>query len=164
MFTFPASDIIASYARNLWSIRMFMNGFDRADALRQPPFRSNCALWIVGHIAVYRSVLCEHLLLPPTVDAATAARFKKDTAPVLGEEPGLAQLDDLLASLDVAQERLAAALPQLNPAHAAELVPYGAFPDPRTRSEVIVHLMRHEAYHTGQLELLAEMVKGSGSR
>jgi hypothetical protein len=158
---FSADDLIPSFARNLSLIRTFTDGFDRADALRPPPFRSNCALWIVGHIAVYRSVLCElHLDQPPTVDAATVARFKKDSAPVLGEEPGLPQLAELLASLDVAQARIAAALPILDAARAHELVEYGAFPDPRRRSEVIVHLMRHEAYHTGQLELLAEMVRG----
>jgi hypothetical protein len=157
---FSANDLVASFARNLHLIHAHLKEFSQTDALQQPPFRSNCALWIVGHLAAYRNAALEHLGLPPTFDATAALRFKVGSAPVLGDEPGLPLLSDLLAALDAAQTQIAAAMPHLDAARAADPVSYGAFAHPIPRAEAIVHLMRHESYHTGQLELLAEMVKG----
>lgn len=156
---FTASHLIPSFARNLNLIRTHVAGFSQADALRQPPFRSNCALWVVGHLACYRNFILAHLDEAPTFDRAAAERFQVGSAPVLGDEPGLPLLSNLLAMLDAAQVRIEAALPNLDPARAAEGVPFGAYTHPIPRSEAILHLMRHEAYHTGQLELLAEIVK-----
>ena len=156
---FSASFLINSYARNLHFIRTHTAGFSQADALRQPPFRGNCALWIVGHIALYRNTVLEQLQQAPTFDPALAQRFKAGSAAVLGEEPGLAQLSNMLTALDASQERIAAILPAFDATRAAELIRFGSLTDPLTRAETLLFLMRHEAYHTGQLELLAEMTR-----
>ena len=152
-----AEQLGAMYARNLMFIHEKTAGFSHADALLQPPVPGNCTNWIVGHIAVYRNRILGFLGREPTLDPAIGARYVRDSPPVLGDEPGIGQLADLLAALDAAQGRLEAALRELTPERAAETVGFGQFS--MSLAEMLLFLLRHEAYHTGQLELLHELAQ-----
>jgi uncharacterized damage-inducible protein DinB len=151
--------LINAFARNLHFIKTHTAGFTQADSLRQPPFKGNCANWIVGHIALYRNTILEHLLQAAAIDPVQAQRYKAGSEPVLGDEPGLATIDAIIAALETAQARIAAGLPALTPERGAEMIKFGTLPNPISRAETMIFLLRHEAYHTGQLEILAEMVK-----
>ncbi len=142
--------ILFNYGRNLLFLREKTDGLTDAEALLQTPFPGlNCLNWQVGHIAAFRDRLLALLGADPTLDPALAARYAPNSAPVLGDEPGIAQLDELLRAIAVSQERLTAALPALTPTRAAEVLGAGQFT--MTVEEWVVFYLRHEAYHVGQL-------------
>ncbi len=142
--------ILFNYGRNLLFLREKTDGLTNAEALLQPPLPGlNCLNWQVGHIAAFRDRLLTLLGAAPTLDPAVAARYAPNSAPVLGTEPGIGQLDELLRAIAASQERLIAALPALAPARAAEVSGTGQFT--MTVEEWVVFYMRHEAYHIGQL-------------
>ena len=136
--------------RNLVFLKEKTDGLTHAESLLQPPFPGlNCLNWNVGHIAAFRDRLLAILGAEPTLDPAIAARYGAGSAPVLGAEPGIAQLPELLAAIGTAQERLHAALPGLTPERAAETLERGQFT--MTIGEWCFFLVRHEGYHIGQL-------------
>lgn len=153
------STILAEmYARNVAQVKGFAEGLTHAQSLIQPPAGWNCMNWIVGHLAFYRNRILGILGLPPTLDLAIAGRYPRDSAPVLGDEPGLGQLADLVAAIEAAQAPLEAGLAALTGAQATETITLGSFT--MSRADFMVFYMRHEAYHTGQLEFLSALARG----
>jgi len=145
------------YARNLAQVQGFAEGLTHAQSLIQPPAGWNCMNWIVGHIACYRNRILGILDLPPTLDPAIAGRYPRDSAPVLGDEPGIGQLADLVAAIEASQSGIEAGLAALTGARADEAITLGSFT--MSRTDFMVFYMRHEAYHTGQLEFLSALAK-----
>lgn len=142
--------LLFNYGRNLLFLREKTDDLTHAEAVLQPPFPGlNCLNWQVGHIAAFRDRLLGSLGAEPTLDPALAERYAPNSAPVLGDEPGIGQLDALLHAIATSQERLTAALPMLDPARAAAVTGTGQFR--MTVEEWIVFYLRHEAYHVGQL-------------
>jgi len=142
--------ILFNFGRNMIFLREKTDGITHAESVLQPPFPGlNCLNWNVGHIATFRNRLLQLLGEEPSLDPAIARRYVPGSEPVLGDEPGIGQLADLLSAIDVAQERLVAALPRLAPERAAEVLSAGQFS--MTVGEWVMFYMRHEAYHIGQL-------------
>jgi uncharacterized damage-inducible protein DinB len=156
---FTAESVSNIYARNLFFIKQLTAGFSHADSLRQPPVRGNCANWIVGHIAAYRNRILTILEQEPTLDPAIATRYARDSAPVLGDEPGLGQFFTLIDAIEAAQPHIATGIARLTPEGAARVSTFGQ--NSMSAAEWMLFLLRHEAYHTGQLELLQELVKAA---
>ena len=152
-----ADHLINIYARDLSFIKQLTDGFSHADSLIQPPVSGNCANWVVGHIAAYRNRILTILDQPPALDEAIAARYARDSKPVLGDEPGIGQFTTLIHALEVAQECLAVGLRGLTPEQIERVQTFGQFS--MSTAEWMLFLLRHEAYHIGQLELLQEVVK-----
>ena len=152
-----AEFVINAYARNIHFIKTYTEGFSQADSLLQPPVKANCANWIVGHIACYRNRLLDVLGQPPVIDPQLAARYGNGSAPVLGEEAGIAHIDELKQAIETSQATVATALRALTPEQISEVKTYGSFS--LSVGEWAVFLLRHEAMHQGQLELLQEVVK-----
>jgi uncharacterized damage-inducible protein DinB len=142
--------ILFNFGRNMVFLREKTDGLTQAESVLQPPFPGlNCLNWQVGHIASFRNRLLQLLGEEPTLDPAIAQRYAAGSDPVLGDEPGIGQLDDLLRAIGEAQERLIAALPKLAPERAAEVLSAGQFS--MTVGEWVMFYMRHEGYHIGQL-------------
>ena len=136
--------------RNMVFLHEKSDGLTHAESVLQPPYPGlNCLNWQIGHIAAFRNRLLQLLGAEPTLDPAIAARYGAGSEPVLGDEPGIGQLADLIAAIDAAQERLVAALPMLAPERAAEVFSAGQFS--MTIGEWVLFYLRHEAYHIGQL-------------
>ena len=152
-----AEHLISAYVRNLTFIKQLTAGFTHADSLIQPPIQGNCANWVVGHILAYRNRILTILDETTVVDDAIAARYARDSKPVLGDELGLGQFPEMVAALELAQDLLATGIRQITPIQAEQLFTFGQFSMPA--AEWMLFLLRHEAYHTGQLELLQEVVK-----
>ncbi len=144
--------LIDMYERNVAQINGFTDGLTHAQSLIQPPANWNCMNWIVGHIACYRNRILGILDLPQTLDPAVAARYPRDSAPVLGDAPGIGKLAELVAAIDASRAPLAEGLNALVGARAAEMITLGSFT--MSRADFMVFYLRHEAYHTGQLEFL----------
>lgn len=150
-----AANLTAMYARNLYFIKAHTAGLSHADSFAQPPVPGNCINWVVGHILLYRNRVLKILGQPPAFDEATAARYSRDSKPVMGDEPGIGMLEDMLHALDESQEHIAAAMRALSPDDAHKSWTFGEFN--MTAVEWMLFLLRHEAYHTGNLELLREV-------
>ncbi len=153
---FTIDTLINAYARNLFFVKTHTAGMSHADSLAQPPLKGNCVNWIVGHIALYRNTVLKDLGQPAVFPDEIALRYRAGSEPVLHNEPGLAQFPALLAALDASQEALATGLCALTTERGAEMITFGTVP-PMPLSESVIFRLRHEAYHTGQLELLAEL-------
>jgi uncharacterized damage-inducible protein DinB len=150
-----ADALIRGLNRNAEYIHTHLEGITHAEALRQPPARGNCLLWIMGHIVCYRNYMLNILGQPKVITDEVAHRFARGSAPVLGEEAGLPRLEALLPAYDQSQTRVAEALRALTPEQAVEVVTESDFTQPR--AELVMLYMRHESYHAGQLELLREI-------
>lgn len=142
--------ILFNFGRNLTFLREKTDGLTHAESVLQPPFPGlNCLNWNVGHIASFRDRLLQLLDRKPLLDPTIAQRYAPNSAPVLGDEPGIGQLDDLLRAITVAQGHLLDAIPKIAPERAAEVFSAGQFKMPI--GEWVMFYMRHEAYHIGQL-------------
>jgi hypothetical protein len=147
--------LVRGLTRNAEYIHTHLAGLTHAESLAQPPARGNCILWIVGHIVCYRNYALNVLGLPRVIADEIAHRFARGSAPVLGDEPGLPVLEELLRAYDESQAQIFGALRTLTPEAAVAVVTEGDFTLPR--AELLVTYMRHESYHAGQLELLREI-------
>lgn len=142
--------ILFNLGRNMVFLREKTADLTHAESLLQAPVPGQNSLnWTVGHIAAFRNRMLELVGEEPTLDPTLAERYAPNSAPVLGDEPGIGQLAELLRAIEVAQDHLIAALPRLAPERAAETIERGAFS--MTGGEWLLFLMRHEAYHIGQL-------------
>jgi uncharacterized damage-inducible protein DinB len=150
-----ADNLIAMYARNLYFIKTHTDGLTHADSLAQPPVPGNCINWVVGHILAYRNRILKVLGQPPIFDEVTAARYARDSKPVLGDEPGIGMLENMLQLLDESQAHVAAAMKALPPDDAGKMWTFGQ--NTMSAAEWMLFLLRHEAYHTGNMELLREV-------
>ncbi|MGQ0603640.1 MAG: DinB family protein [Anaerolineales bacterium] len=148
--------LIRGLTRNAEYIHTHLAGLTHVEALAQPPARGNCILWILGHIVCYRNYALNALGQPKVIADDAARRFERGSSAVLGDEPGLPLLEDLLWAYDDSQVGVFAALRALTAEVAVEVVTEGDFTLPR--AELIVTYMRHESYHSGQFELLREIV------
>ncbi len=142
--------ILFNLDRNMIFLREKTDGLTHAESLLQAPVPgNNCLNWTVGHIAAFRDRMLQFVGAATTLDPAIAERYAPNSAPVLGDEPGIGRLDELLRAIDLAQGRLHEALPRLTPERVAEVISRGAFT--MTLGQWLLFLMRHEAYHIGQL-------------
>jgi uncharacterized damage-inducible protein DinB len=152
-----AENLITSYARNIMFTKQMTEGFTHADSLVQPPAPGNCINWVIGHIVAYRNRILTILGEPTVLNEQTASRYVRDSKPVLSDEPGIGKFEDLIQALEVSQAHLATGMRKLTPEQAAIGLTFGQFT--MSKAEWMLFLLRHEAYHTGQLELLQEVVK-----
>ena len=149
------------YGRNIAGITDFTAYMSHAQSLLAPHPRANCAHWLVGHLCVYRNRLLRLVGQPAAIDDAAVARYMRGSAPVHSDEPGLTPFATLRTALLDSQVPLAAALDALNDVAGAIPVSFDTTSGllTATTAEWFLFLLRHEALHTGQLDLCAELVK-----
>jgi len=151
-----------AFERNTWIIRAQTEGLDHAAGLMQTPYRINCLNWTLGHILEFRGQLLEMAGAERVLSGDETSRYRRESAPVLQDGPGVLPLQRLMDALDETQERLSAALEALDEAAIAEEVDVG---DGRMMSlGARLHFgYFHDTYHTGQTELLRQ-VTGVGAK
>lgn len=143
-------DIIIRYFKlNYQVLRMQAKGLTHEDSLLTPPFRANCLNWVLGHIVVYRDRALVLLGNDPVWDEERAAPYNRESKPLLAQDA--VPFDQIMADLKVSQERLAATLAELTAEDLERPV------DDRTLAQRLTFDYWHEAYHTGQTELLRQL-------
>jgi uncharacterized damage-inducible protein DinB len=152
---FTVDNLIAMYARNLYFIKEYTKGLSHADSLAQPPVSGNCMNWVIGHILTYRNRILQMTDQPALLAEVIGARYTANSKPVLGDESGLGIFEDMLHALDESQDKIAAGMKAMTP--AASAMPWAFGQLNMSAGEWMLFLMRHEAYHTGNLELLREI-------
>jgi hypothetical protein len=148
-------DLIGGLDRNLNVIKAQTKGLSHADTLLQLPFRGNCLNWVLGHIAGTRNGTLRYLDEEPVLSEAQAARYGYGSEPVCGEDEGLLELDELLAVLNAAQERLAARLGAVTQDELAQEVE--SHLGKTSLAQLLFFNYWHESYHVGQTEILRQL-------
>jgi len=143
-------DLGKAFARNLWIVVAQSEGLSHEDSLRQTP-HVNCLNWVLGHLAEGRDQVLSLLGEPPAL-GAEGERYRRESDPVAGEEPGVVPLERLLAALQEGQERMEAALSALSEETLAEEREGGG--RKLSLGSRLIFAYFHDTYHTGQTELL----------
>ena len=149
------NDLKDAFARNTEIVKMQTNGLTHEDSLRQPPFSGNCLNWVLGHIAENRDHILELLGEPPQI-GALGARYKRGSDPMTAPDDATLPLEELLAWINRAQERIAAALERADEAALAREIP-ASNNRTTTVGKRVFFLYFHETYHVGQTELFRQM-------
>lgn len=145
-----SADIIVRYFElNHRVLHMQVKGLSHQDSLLTPPFRANCLNWVLGHIVVYRGRALALLDVEPVWDDHQAAPYSRESEPLQPQDA--LPLEQIIAALDLTQERLAAALADLTPESLERVI------DDRSLAQRLTFSYWHEAYHTGQTELLRQL-------
>lgn len=148
-----SQDLSSAFARNTSIIKMQTQGLTNEDSMRQLP-HGNCLNWVLGHIAVHRDSVLQTLGEPVYMGDA-GARYKRDSEPLTHVDEGTLTLEELLSWLDRSQERLAAALNNMDEAALAR--EYGSGDRKTTIGQRVFFLYFHETYHVGQTELFRQL-------
>ncbi|MHB9031739.1 MAG: DinB family protein [Anaerolineae bacterium] len=148
-------DLAGSYERNLSVILRQTAGLSQADSLLQPAMRGNCLNWVLGHILSHRSILLEALGGQGIFTTAQHERYGYGSEPICGPGSGIIPLEELLDMLRLSQERLSQALMQVSDQVLAEERELGS--GRMTCDQLILFLLWHESYHTGQTEYLRQL-------
>jgi len=144
------SDIIIRYFKlNHQVLQMQAKGLTHEDTLLTPPFRANCLNWVLGHIIVYRDRALALLGQAAVWDASRAAPYSRESEPLQAADAQ--PLEQVMADLEQTQERLTGALAELTADDLERMV------DDRTLAQRLTFAFWHEAYHTGQTELLRQL-------
>lgn len=150
-----AQQLADAFNRNVQIIKMQTRELTHEQSLIQPPFRSNCMNWVVGHITSSRNSVLRLLGEEPALPAEIADRYSRDTQPIVGIEDAVAPLADLLAALESGQSRLAAALAAASDeALAREINLYGG--STRPVRDWLFFLYFHDTFHTGETSVLRQ--------
>lgn len=129
-------------------IHMHVDDLTHAESLIQPPANGNCLNWILGHVISSRHIVLSMVGGQSLWSADQLARYKRESAPITDDGPGVLPLEDLLADLDESGARLVAAIRALPP-EAAERSIEG-FSEPLGNE--LLFLYWHESYHIGQMD------------
>jgi len=159
---FTIDNLIAMYARNLHFINEYTKGLNHADSLTQPPVPGNCMNWVIGHILTYRNRILLITGQPALLAEVIGTRYAANSKPVLGDESGLGIFEDMLHALNESQDKIAAGMKSMSPEDAAKMWAFGQLN--MSAGEWMLFLLRHEAYHTGNLEMLREVALAKRAR
>ncbi|CAN5469236.1 hypothetical protein BH10CHL1_BH10CHL1_46220 [soil metagenome] len=151
MLTLSADQLTAEFARNVWVIHRHTDDVTQAESLIQPPFQHNCLNWVLGHIVQSRDDLLKLLGASPVLDEAEADRYQRGAEAVTAATRTVVDFARLRQVLDEQQQRLAVAF-----ANSAADVMSRKVGD-NTFGETIRVLYFHEAYHTGQIDILRQV-------
>lgn len=145
--------LIPLFERTFWIIEQQTKGLSHADSLLQLPFRANTMNWVLGHVLNGRNKILQQLGQSPALDEAVASRYERESEPMTSEDEA-APLETLLAAIADSQERIVAALNEVNEADLAVI-----YNEKRqvTVGGWIEFQHWHETYHVGQLEILRQL-------
>jgi uncharacterized damage-inducible protein DinB len=152
-----SAELIARYFKlNYRVLHMQLEGLSHEDSLLQPPFRANNLNWVLGHIIAGRSRALALLGAEPVWSKEESAAYAQESEPITAE--AALPLHQLVADLDTAQDRLAEVLAKTTEVELGPN-PLGIQKEGQDRSlgERLSFIYWHEAYHTGQTELLRQL-------
>jgi hypothetical protein len=119
------------------------------------PASGNCANWVLGHIVASRDGALKALGGQPVLNDAARARYARGSQPVR-DAKDTRTVAELMAALDLTQDRLIAALDRIGEAGLGGT-------SEGSLGARLTGLQFHEAYHAGQLGLLRRMAGKPGA-
>jgi uncharacterized damage-inducible protein DinB len=144
-----------SYAVNLRIIQMQTEGLSHADSLIQTQYNINSLNWVLGHIAVNRDNVLNLLGEEPMLTEAQAARYRRESEPVTGDDEDVIQLEVLLDLLQRGQENISETMSRQSEDDFAREVQVGE--NTVSLGARLFGFYFHDTYHTGQTDLLRQV-------
>ena len=139
--------------RHQWVIEKQAEGLSHADSMLQPPFRSNCFNWNLGHILVYRLQNLGRLDGATTYDEEEFKIYGGGSEPLT--DPDMAvPIDELLARLKDASDAFIQALEEKRDEDMEAILDEERGTTLRDRLDF--HMF-HEALHLGELGVLRQL-------
>ena len=151
----PAAKILIDLMQfNHEVIHLQLKDITHAESLIQPLFRGNCMNWVIGHILDVRQGWLDLLGLPGILSAGEQKKYGYGSEPITTADQAC-QLDSLVSRLDESLATLVGKLESLTQADLDREVEIwrGKLP----LAQALSFFQWHEAYHTGQLELLRQL-------
>ena len=135
-------------------IHLQLKDITHAESLLQPPFRGNCMNWVIGHILDVRQGWLNLLGLPGilTEDEQKVYGYGSEAITTAAQA---SHLDSLGKKLDESLATLVSKLENIAQADLDREVEIWRGPLPL--AQALSFMQWHEAYHTGQLELLRQL-------
>lgn len=146
---------IGIFEQDLSVIKKQTQGLTHEQSLLQPPVRGNCLNWVLGHILTNRQEVLEAVGAKGVLSAEQFKRYCYGSQPVCGDGPDIIRLEKLLEMLEESQVRLRQALSSVSAEVLAQERSLG--PNRMNCEELVYFLAWHDAYHTGQTELLRQL-------
>lgn len=154
METSSNKTLIELYKNNHEIIHKQLAGVSHAESLLLLPFRGNCMNWVVGHLLDVRGESLEQMGLPGTMSDAEKKIYGYGSDPI--NDPAKAcALNDMVTRLDESLVRVINGLDSLTPVELEREV--RIWRGPMSLMAALSFIQWHEAYHTGQLELLRQL-------
>jgi uncharacterized damage-inducible protein DinB len=135
-------------------IHLQLKDITHAESLLQPPFRGNCMNWVIGHILDVRQGWLNLLGLPGILTEDEQKVYGYGSEPITTVAQA-SHLDSLVKRLDESLVTLVDKLENITQAdldHEVEI-----WRGPLPLAQALSFMQWHEAYHTGQLELLRQL-------
>jgi DinB superfamily len=143
--------------RNYRTLLRQIDGLTHEQSLLQPPFRSNCLNWVVGHLVMSRERMLLLVDADPVWTAEQRLRYERNSEPITDSKDAL-HFDTIVADLGVSHERLVSRLQAITGDELnARKVPYNLPADPEPVWDWLQFLLWHETYHIGNTELLRQL-------
>jgi len=130
-------------------------GLSQADTLIQPQPSGNCMNWVLGHLLESQITLLKVLGGEEPFTVAELERYRRESDPITGAEPGMLTLERLVADHDLVYAAITARLEEMTDADFAVEIQHGE--RKVTRGWRVFFLHFHYTYHIGQLELLRQL-------
>jgi uncharacterized damage-inducible protein DinB len=143
------------YKRNLIVIKRQLEGLSHEDSMLQPPFRGNCLNFILGHMAASRQSVLKELGADKLMTETQITRYTIEAEPILEEGDDVIRMEDIMEVMEKTQELLSEKMLALTPEDLEREI--GEGDRKTTLGKRIEFLGWHEAYHTGQTELLRQL-------
>lgn len=129
-------------------------GLTHAQSMKQLPFPGNCMNWNLGHILVYRMQYLGVIDGKSKPNPDEFAIYGAGSEPLTDSDKAI-PLDTMLQRLEDASEMIISALEVMPNEKLTEI--FDAEQGTTVDDRLQFYMMFHEAYHTGQLELLQEL-------
>ncbi len=136
-------------------IKSQAEGLTHAESLVQPRPSGNCMNWVLGHLLESQVSLLTALGGESPIDPAQLAISKRESAPIIGDAPGVLHIGVLLKGLDEVNAAIVARLAEMSDADFERQVPQGE--RMVSLGWRLLFLEFHYTYHVGQLEQLRQM-------
>jgi uncharacterized damage-inducible protein DinB len=146
-----AQSLVKIYEYNAEVIQTQMDDITHKESLVQPVDGSHSINWLLGHIISARSIPLQRVGAKQVWDETSRARYRNNSAPINKDEEHVLHIDDLVSLFNQTQNRLLAGLTAMTPDDLASPSGYGT----NSIYESFQYFHFHEAYHTGQLTMVA---------
>jgi hypothetical protein len=150
----PSALLKDLYTTNHGVIQMQLKGVTHSESLIQPPFQANCMNWVIGHILDERCGALSLLDLPGVMSEAESKKYCYGSEPMT-DVARASDLNSMVKRLDETFVTLTNKLDSLTPEELE--TPTQTWRGTVTKGEALYFMLWHEAYHTGQLELLRQL-------
>jgi uncharacterized damage-inducible protein DinB len=145
---------------NLGALKMNLEGITHDESLTQPQPAGNCLNWVVGHILANRASMLKLVGQEPVWTEEEAEPYKRGSAPIT-DANGTTNLDQIVALLEISQERLLAGLEEISPDGLQAPAP-GSKEGQAVETSLAL-LVFHEAYHVGETGILRRLAGHEGA-